>query len=138
MFKGLEPLLSRGPDPEPPASRDTQPPPASWCPGPTAHLCLPPVTAATLSPSLVESWGQEHIPGRVSGWSTVVAVPGLADSTRARSRASGCGKEDVMELEMDSGVCTSVLSSASPLPPGGVHSFHQGAQNKGQLCLLKA
>lgn len=95
VFKGLEPQLSCGPAPEPPASRDAQPPSASWCPGPTAHLCLPLVTAATPSPSLVESWGQEHIPGRVSGWSTVVAVPGLADSTRARSRASDCGKEDV-------------------------------------------
>lgn len=74
---------------------------------------------------------------------SVLLLPGEDTSAHVlenvwSSSSLGLGKEDVVGLETDSGVCTSVLSSASPLPPGGVHSFQQGAQNKGQLCPLKA
>lgn len=35
------------------------------------------------------------MPGRVSGWSMVVTVPGVVDSASAWGRTSGCGEEDV-------------------------------------------
>ena len=41
------------------------------------------------------------------------------------------GKNHAVESEVDSGVWTPILSSASPLPLEHIHSFEQVTQNKG-------